>query len=195
MNTLAKQFAIGVSIAVLMPLSVYYGIHYYRPPPDREEHYKSQREAEKRLDDQVGELEDREKRLSASEREQQRTRLADERQKNRKERSRLADEQQRIEKELEAEERDYQRRLFWVSYLIGSVAFVVGTFVGVQSVGAGLMFGGLFTVASGCYSYWDKMEDSTRFVSLLVALVGAFVLGCWRFRSSKVGDFVTKASP
>jgi len=94
---------------------------------------------------------------------------------------------ERLERQerFEEAERLHYRRMFFVAYPVGLLAIVVGGLLRVQAVGAGLMFAGLFTLGSGCYSYWDKMGDGMRFGSLVVALAFVVFLGCWEFRATE----------
>jgi hypothetical protein len=152
-RTLAKQFDVGFGIAVLLPLTVWYGVHLFHPPPERKEYFPEEFAAPHQAPAAPVEVTEK-----ASK-----------------------DREQRTER-FEQAERLYYRDLFYVAYPVGLLAFVAGTFLRVQAVGAGFMFGGLFTLGEGCYSYWDKMGDTMRFGSLLVALAVVVALGCWRFR-------------
>lgn len=153
-STLAKQFAVGIGIATLLPLTVWYGVRLFHPPPERRTYFPEELEGMPQPTPPRGDEEGDKARLERT---------------------------QRLE-QFEAAERLYYRALFYVAYPIGLLAFIVGTFLHVQAVGAGSMFGGLFTLGEGCYSYWDKLGDGMRFGSLLVALAVVVVIGCWRFR-------------
>jgi hypothetical protein len=150
---LAKQIAVWLAIVVLLPLSVWYGTSAFSPPPDRKKHQK----ATAKLDEKIREAE------KAGEKEK------------------LSEEKDRLEADLDAAERVYYGHMFWVAYPVGLGALIVGTFFRVQAVGSGLMFGGLSSLATGCYSYWDQMGDWLRFGSLVIALAVVLVLGTWRF--------------
>ncbi len=139
-----------------MPLTVWYGTNVFSPPPNWKEYTRSAERIEERIRDAKGE----------------------------REKERLRDEKDRLDEKKEGEERVYYKHMFWVAYPVGLVAIVLGTFFPVQAVGAGLMFGGLSSLAAGCYSYWDKMTDQLRFGSLVVALGVVVALGTWRFRST-----------
>lgn len=148
-----KQIAVWLGIVVLLPLSVWYGTSAISPPPDRKEYSRSIQ----RLDERIEEAKDE------AGKEQ------------------LRREKERLEEELDEAERVYYGQMFWVAYPVGLLAFIAGIFFPVQAVGAGLMFGGLSSLAAGCYSYWDRMDAWLRFGSLVIALVGVLVLGTWRF--------------
>ncbi|OAI50201.1 hypothetical protein AYO44_05890 [Planctomycetaceae bacterium SCGC AG-212-F19] len=150
-----KQIAVWLGVVVLLPLTVWYGTSAVSPPPDWKEFSRSTA----RLEEKIREA------TAASEKEQ------------------LRQEKDRQQDVLDEAERVYYRAMFWVAYPIGLVAIIVGIFFPVQSVGGGLMFGGLNSLTAGCYSYWDKMEGGERFGSLVVALIVLLVLGTWRFRA------------
>ena len=151
-----KQIAVWLGIVVLLPLTVWYGTNVFSPPPNWKEYTKSAERIEQRIGDAKRETE----------------------------KEKLRDEKARLEEKKEDEERVYYKHMFWVAYPVGLVAIVLGTFFPVQAVGAGLMFGGLISLAAGCYSYWDNMTDQLHFGSLVVALVVVAGLGTWRFRST-----------
>jgi hypothetical protein len=99
-------------------------------------------------------------------------------------RTKARDEQQRLEKQIAEEQRLFYRAMFWVSYPIGLTALIVGLFLRSVAVGTGLAFGGLCTLAAGCYSYWDAMGDALRFFSLLAVLAILIAIGLLRKRPS-----------
>lgn len=152
---LVKQIAVWLGVVILLPLVVWYGTSAFSPPPDAKEYSRST----SRIDEQI-----KETAVQA-------------------EKEKLRQERERLEKEHEEAERVHYGHMFWVAYPIGLVAVIIGTFFPVQAIGAGLMFGGLISLAAGCYSYWDKMDGWLRFGSLIVALAVLLVLGTWRFRS------------
>src|SRR5437773_1588824 len=138
-----KQIAVWLGIVTLLPLSVWYATGTFSPPPDWKQHARDVA----RLDEKTAETKD----AAAKET--------------------LRAEKDRLVAALDEAERVYYGHMFWVAYPVGLGAIILGTFVPVQAVGAGLMFGGLVSLAEGCYSYWDKMGDRMRFGSLLIALV------------------------
>lgn len=157
-RTWAKQFAVGFGIAVLLPLTVWYGVHLFHPPPERKEYFPEEFAAPRQAPAEPVEVTEKARK----------------------------DREERTER-FEQAERLYYRDLFYVAYPVGLLAFVVGTFLRVQAVGAGFMFGGLFALGEGCYCYWDKMGDTMRFGSLVLALAVVVALGWWMFRPSHPG--------
>ena len=54
---------------------------------------------------------------------------------------------------------------------------LVGSYVKIASIGTGLIFGGMITVADGYAGYWNHLDGWARFVALLIALgVAIFVV-------------------
>jgi hypothetical protein len=96
-------------------------------------------------------------------------------------RTRSRDEQERLQKEIDTEQRLFYRAMFWIGFPIGLVALVVGLLLRHPAVGTALAFGGLCTLTSGCYSYWDNMGDALRFFSLLIVLAILVAIGLTKF--------------
>jgi hypothetical protein len=149
----AKQFAIGIGIALLLPLSVYYGVLLFSPPPDSSKYYEQSQEYSRRLSEA----------------------------KTTAEKDRIVKEKSLNQKRQEEAQKRHQQHIFLVAYPVGLLAIIIGSLLTVQAVGAGLMFGGIFTLAEGCYSYWDKMPDWTRFFSLIIAMAVLIGFGYWKF--------------
>jgi hypothetical protein len=153
---LVKQIAVWLGVVVLLPLSVWFGTSAFSPPPDRKKYDRS----EERLDVRISEAQ------------------------GQAEREKLRGEREQLRQERDEAEREFYGTMFWVAYPIGLVAILVGIFYPIQAVGAGLMFGGLASLAAGCYSYWDKMDAWLRFGSLVLALAVLLVLGTLRLRGA-----------
>ena len=148
-----KQIAIWFGVIGLIPLSAWYGAATYSPPPDTKEYYKSTARFEEKIKEAEGQPE----------------------------KEKLREERDRLAKDHEEAERVFYRDMFWVAYPVGLVALILGIFFPVQPVGSGAVIGGLSTLGTGCYSYWDKMEGWHRFASLVVVLFVLILLGAWRF--------------
>jgi hypothetical protein len=71
----------------------------------------------------------------------------------------------------------YEDRLFTFAVPLGIAALIIGSMIAASSVGPGLMFGGLFSVIEGYGFCWDKLPESLRFGSLLVAFAILIYLG------------------
>jgi hypothetical protein len=87
-----------------------------------------------------------------------------------------------------AKAKDFARVLIIVSTPLGIAAILVGAYLSNTSIGTGLIFGGIFTVAHGYWGYWSYAEDWLRFVSLILGLVVLLFVGHrrigWRSGSS-----------
>jgi hypothetical protein len=81
--------------------------------------------------------------------------------------------------------------MFWVAWPTGLLAIVIGIALSVQSVGAGLMFGGIGTLATGCFESWEYLGPWLRLSALLVTLVILIALGLWRFSARFERDCVS----
>jgi len=81
----------------------------------------------------------------------------------------LRDQRERMEAELRTQERASSRLHFFVGAPLGVAVTVVGSLVGAQAIGGGLMLGGIFTFSEGCFYRWADLEPVGRFLVLLVA--------------------------
>ena len=86
-------------------------------------------------------------------------------------------ERQKQEQEFRHKQKTFERNLFFVAAPVGIAAVVVGSFAAVQAVGAGLIFGGIFTTIDGYCWYWTELADWMRFLSLLIAFAVLVGLG------------------
>ena len=151
-NTMrAKQFAVGLGITLLLPLSVHYGAEMIRPSPKEDVHYE-----------QLHKLEAQ--------------RVAT---KSKEEKAKLTAQKSALEKEHKEKKKKHAELLFMVGYPVAIAAIILGAFITIPAVGAGLMFGGIITLTDACFSYWEVMASWLRFTSLLGALFILIVLGCW----------------
>jgi hypothetical protein len=99
-------------------------------------------------------------------------------------REKSRDKAEALRKQIESEQHATYQTMFWVGFPIGYAALVAGFFLRTVSVGSGLAFGGLCTLSQGCYSYWNDMGDTLRFVSLLLVLVSVVAIGLIKFGRS-----------
>jgi len=147
-----KQFAVGIGIAVLLPLFVYYGASLLSPPGNWSELYSTNYYQKK------------------------------ENAKTPAEKKKIEKEEQQRREALNAQDLKHQRMVFFVAYPVGLAAIIGGAFLTITAVGAGLMFGGIFTLTTGCTIYWDKMTDALHFGALVLALGSLIALGIWKIR-------------
>ena len=71
---------------------------------------------------------------------------------------------------FEAAERAFSLRLLCAAAPLGYAAILLGSRRVASGLGAGLMFGGIFAVASGYWYHWTFIADWLRFLSLLIAM-------------------------
>jgi hypothetical protein len=148
-----KQIGIWLGVLSLLPLATWYGTSAFSPPPDAKEHYKKTSRLEEKIKEAV----------------------------NAEQKEKLRQEKDRIDKEFDEAEKAFYQDMFWVAYPVGLVAVIIGILLPVQTVGSGLLFGGIITLGIGCYSFWDTMDAWLRFGSLVLVLFVLVILGTWRF--------------
>ena len=143
---LAKKFALGFGIAIILPMMVHYAVRTFSPPPQYKDYviegywqkYQSATPAERTV---------------------------------------LDKENKALQEKRETREKVFQRHLFYVAVPVGLIAIIVGSLVGIQAIGSGLMFGGIFSVTDGYCWYWSQLDDAMKFGSLLVAFIVLIVIG------------------
>ncbi len=150
----ALLFAIGFGIALLVPLAVYTGVSIFKPGPEWEKVYAGDFQARRESAGSV------------------------------KENQQITKEEQQAQKTYKAQEKEHEKVMFFVSFPIGIAAVIAGAFLRFRAVGAGLVFGGIFLLAEGCYSYWDKMTAVMRFASILVSPAVFVALGVLKSREA-----------
>jgi hypothetical protein len=76
------------------------------------------------------------------------------------------------QKKYDATTAVYDRNVFVICLILGLSAIIVGgIFLGVESVGSGLMGGGVLTVIYGTIRYWGHAPDVLRFTILGIVLL------------------------
>ena len=85
----------------------------------------------------------------------------------------------------ELAEKTHQRVLFYVSVSLGLVALVAGAFLSLKGLGAGLMFGGIFSVFNGYANNWDVLDDRLKFVSMFLAFALLLFLAYKKIETKK----------
>lgn len=77
--------------------------------------------------------------------------------------------------------RRFQRLLFFIAMPTGIAAIIAGAVIGIEAIGTGLMFGGIFTVVQGYFWYWSELQPWMRFISLLLAFGVLVFIGYRKF--------------
>jgi hypothetical protein len=84
---------------------------------------------------------------------------------------------QKKETERRAAEKVFEKHLFAVAVPLGLAAIIVGAFFLSPAIGAGLMFGGIFSVCDGYFNYWSELSATLKFFSLLAAFIVLILVG------------------
>ena len=93
------------------------------------------------------------------------------------ERKAFADQQRKEQDAFARAARTFARVLFTVSTILGVAAILVGAYVTSNAIGAGLIFGGISSLAIGYWSYSYYLDSWIGFLSLLVAMAALFFVG------------------
>lgn len=144
---LAKKFALGFGIAIILPMLVHYGVSTFSPQSQRRD-YSYQAGYYQRMQKATPE-----------------------------EKAKLEQEREKRDNEFRNNEKRFQRSLFFVAVPVGIVTIILGSLNPIQAIGTGLMFGGIFTLVDGYCWYWSELQDWMRFLSLLVAFVILIFIG------------------
>jgi hypothetical protein len=80
-------------------------------------------------------------------------------------------ERQRLGQEYRSQLRVFHRELFCTALPAGITAVIIGSLLGVQAVGTGLMFGGIISLLEAYTVYWQELDDLFKFVSILISLI------------------------
>ena len=89
----------------------------------------------------------------------------------------LQDQDRKKEETYQYQRKTFERHLFYVATPVGIAAIVIGSVLVVQAIGAGLIFGGIFTLIDGYCWYWSELQDWMRFLSLLITFVVLIFVG------------------
>ena len=76
---------------------------------------------------------------------------------------------------------DYNINLFIVASISGIIGIVIGAFIKVEGVGAGLIGGGILSVLYGVIRYWEYAENIIRVIILGVVLGVLIWIGFKKF--------------
>lgn len=144
---LARQIVVGFGIAAIFPWLIYYGLSTFYPPPKTQDFYGS-----------------------APYQPLPPTATAEER-------KTFAAEQARKREAFSAAANAFARVLFTISTALGVAAILVGAYLRPNSIGAGLILGGISSLALGYWGYAQYLDDWVRFVSLLAGFVALLFVG------------------
>lgn len=174
---LIQQFVIWAGIATLLPLTSWAGATLLHPRTKLQElHREESRLRDERYTVNKDDLPEDEAARTA--------RMAE----RKKENDRIAKEEERLAKEVAEEVRLFNRARFWIAFPVGLITMAAGFFLRPVAVGSSLAFGGLVTLTTGCYSFWDDIDDFLRFISLLAVLVILVGIGMKKFSRPVNGE-------
>jgi hypothetical protein len=83
------------------------------------------------------------------------------------ERKRYDEQRRQAQETYEAAAKSFSQVLILVATPLGVTAIGIGAFLEIHAIGAGLVLGGIASIAFGYWTYWRYLEDWLRFVSLL----------------------------
>ena len=87
-----------------------------------------------------------------------------------------------------AERETYDKHYFVSMFIAGFVAILLGTFVvPIPSLGMGFILGGSFALIASYTSYWAKLAEIYRFISLIAALFLLIFSSFWLMRGKAKG--------
>lgn len=83
-------------------------------------------------------------------------------------------------RDYDAAMKKHFKQVFYVALPIGVVVIIVGAvFFGLESVGAGLMGGGIVTLIYGAGGYWQYAENLLKFLLSLAGLIAIIYFAYW----------------
>jgi hypothetical protein len=94
------------------------------------------------------------------------------------------EEKKQKEKERQTAEKLFEKHLYMVAVPLGLAAILFGAFSRVQSIGSGLMIGGIFSITDGYINYWTELADWMRFLSLVAAFIVLMLVGYKKIEKS-----------
>ena len=71
----------------------------------------------------------------------------------------------------------YNRNVFFASLVAGGIALIAGFLLAVETVGNGMMFGGIVMMIYGTLRYWNDLSNAWKFVILGIVLAILVLLG------------------
>jgi len=101
------------------------------------------------------------------------------------EQEKLETEKNKLEEQRDKAEKRFQKHLFFVATPLGIIAIVVGSFLSIQAIGTGLMFGGIFSVCDGYFNYWSELADPLKFISMLLVFIVLLIVGYKKLEKKK----------
>jgi len=149
-----RQIVVAFGIAAIFPWLIYYGLSTFYPAPKTQDYY-GRPPAQPPPPTATPE-----------------------------ERKAYAEEQQRKGEALNIAQREFARALFTVSTALGVAAILIGAYLPSDVIGAGLMLGGILSLALGYLGHAQHLDDWFRFASLLAGFCALLFVGYRHFARS-----------
>lgn len=184
-----RDIAIALSLCVLIPLTLMYGIHVFFPEPrmvwtDEYNRLENEVDAIRKERDQM--VYDRDM-IANKKLEEYKAHLSDEKIKELDARSEAKQKEiNAVSAPLRKQHEDAvnaQRRLIMIlSASIGFVLILIGLFFPASAIGAGLLFGGTGCMVYTYMSHFRLFSEKMNFFILLAAILLVIVIGYWFFK-------------
>ncbi len=81
--------------------------------------------------------------------------------------------------------KEFSRVLSFVAIPLGALAILIGAYLANAAIGTGLIFGGIFAVVWGYWSYWFHLDDWFRFASLAIGFAVLLFVGFFKLKPPK----------
>ncbi|MBS3100162.1 hypothetical protein J4463_03020 [Candidatus Pacearchaeota archaeon] len=83
-------------------------------------------------------------------------------------------------KELENAQKTFSKTLFLITVPVGIILILIGAALfALESVGAGIMLGGVITLIYGAANYWPNAGSAFRFIISLIGLAIVIAIAYW----------------
>lgn len=146
---------VGFGIAAIFPWLIYYGVSIAYPPPKMQDFYGSELPYQPLPSTATAE-----------------------------ERKAYAERQKKSRDAFGVAARAFARVLFGISTVLGVVAILAGAHLASHAIGAGLILGGISSLAIGYWGYSQYLDDWARFASLFVGFGSLLYVGFLRLPRS-----------
>lgn len=85
-------------------------------------------------------------------------------------------------KEFEEAEKPFARNSFIIIIVLGLIAVIIGSYLKLTSVSAGIMGGGVLVMLYAAVRFWRNLDEYLRFAILIVTLAVLIWIGYKKFR-------------
>jgi len=145
---LIKNLTFTFGLAILLPLTMHKGIELIFPYPEQAPHEEKQHPKRKEFKTEE-EWEEAKELFGKQERKEH--------------------EEQR--KAREAVLKEYNGCYFYIALVISILYLLAGLFMPVQSIGAGFLIGGIFSMFIAVAHYWTYFNDLAKFICLVGVII------------------------